>query len=441
MNRVIALLTASLLFCSLPSAAQKKAAKSAQRKAPARTIRFEGAPQYTQDELLAAAGVTQSARLTPTEVKAHAKQLYDTGLFAAIKFSTDAKGLLFTLTPASQLFPIHLDNLPLNAETTGPGKDLDDKLHAQFPLYHGQVPASGSMVDGICRAFEQMLAAQGMKATVKASLTSDLGPKKITAMNFAITSPPVHIGRIQISGVSPAMQAKVNVLVSGQTGNEFDTENSAIGLQHAFEDLYQDQGYAAVQVQVTQSETPVVSDQAIEIPYSVAIKEGGIYKLGAISYPPDALMPRAEVQKVLSKYPAGSGRPLDLYLLAVRDAYHARGYLDCEVNTHPTFNEAVHIVSYSVEAVPGPLYQMGSVEFEGAPAAMADRLKHLWKLAPGATFDESYVSGFAAFAEKKDRVLAKWMQTVLTTDEVKPDTDTHRVSVVFHFAKATQDGR
>src|SRR5579863_2025661 len=383
MIKSAALLTA-LLICSLPSIAQKKTTTPAQKKAAAKAIRFAGAPQYTQDELLAAAGLTQSEHLTPTEVKAHAKQLYDTGLFTAIKFSTDAKGLLFTLTPANQLFPIHLDNLPLT-----PGKDLDDKLRTQFPLYHGQVPASGSMVDGICRSFEQMLAAQGMKATVKADLTSGVGPKKITAMNFAINSPPVRIGTIQLSGVSPAMQAKVSTLVAGQTGNEFDTENSAIGLKHAFEDLYQTQGYAAVQVQATPAETPVVSDQAIEIPYSVAIKEGGIYKLGTITYPPDALVPRAEVQKILAKYPAGSGRPLDLYLLAVRDAYHARGYLDCSVNTHPSFNEAAHIVSYRIEAVPGPMYQMGSVEFDGAPAAMADRLKHLWKLAPGATVDES----------------------------------------------------
>ncbi|MGB0064116.1 MAG: hypothetical protein WBP85_06675, partial [Terracidiphilus sp.] len=105
MIKTAALLAALLIFCSLPCVAQKKT--YAQRKAPARAIRFEGAPQYTQDELLAAAGITQSVRLAPNEVKAHARQLYETGLFAAIKFSTDAKGLLFTLTPANQLFPLH----------------------------------------------------------------------------------------------------------------------------------------------------------------------------------------------------------------------------------------------------------------------------------------------------------------------------------------------
>ncbi len=419
------LIAASLLLCSLPSLAQKKV--------PSRAIRFQGAPQYTQDELLAAAGLKPGARLTSIEIKAHAKQLNDTGLFSVVKFSNDSKGLLFTLTPSTQIFPIHLDNLPLK-----PGQELDAKLRERFPLYHGLVPASGSMVEGICSTFEAMLAAQGIKATVKAALTSDLGPKKITAINFTVTSPAVRIGSIQLSGVSSAMQAKTNALVASQTGNEFDTENSAAGLQHAFENLYQDEGYAAVQVDVTQVEPPIISDQAVAIPYAVAIREGGVYKLGSITYPPDALVPRAEAQKVLSKYQAGSGRPLDLFLLAVRDAYHARGYLDCSIVSHPSFNEATHIVNYSVEIAPGPIYKMGTVQFDGAPDAMTARLTRLWKLAPGDAFDESYVSTFAARAQKQDKVLAKWMQTMITTYDVKPDPETHQVNCIFHFAKAAQ---
>jgi hypothetical protein len=94
-------------------------------------------------------------------------------------------------------------------------------------------------------------------------------------MNFTIVSPPVHIGRIQLAGVLSAMQAKASLLASGQTGNGFDTENTAIGLQHAFEDLYQDQGYAAVQVDVARIDPPVVSDQSIDVPYTITIKEAG----------------------------------------------------------------------------------------------------------------------------------------------------------------------
>jgi outer membrane protein assembly factor BamA len=427
MNKPAVLLSASLLFCSLSLLAQHKVSL--------KTIRFQGAPQYTQEELLTTAGLNPGSRLAASDVKAHAKQLNDTGMFAGVKFSSDSKGILFSLTPSSQLFPLHLDNLPLK-----PGKVLDEKLHERFPLYHGLLPASGSMLEGIRQMFEEMLAAQGVKAMVKADLTSGLGPQKITAINFTITSPAVRIGLMQLAGVSPAMQAKTNTLVNGQTGNAFDTENTALGLQRAFEDLYQDQGYAAVKVEVTQADRPVVSDQAIDIPFAVTVKEGGIYKLGSINYPGDALVPRAEVEKILSKYPAGSGRPLDLYLLAVRDAYHARGYLDCSVASHPAFNEGTHIVSYSLEIAPGTVYRLASVKFDGAPDAMAAKLTGLWKMAPGAAFDESYVSSFAARAQKQDNALAKWMQTVITTFDVKPDPDTHEVNCIFHFAKAAGSG-
>jgi outer membrane protein assembly factor BamA len=435
MNKPAVLIAASLLLCSLPSHSQKKV-PPAQRKAQAPSIRFQGAPEYTQEELLAAAGLKPNVRLSASEVKARAKQLNDTGFFAEVRFSNDSKGPLFTLTPSTQLFPIHLDNLPLQ-----PGKELDLKLRALFPLYHGLLPANGSVLEGIRQTFEEMLAAQGVKATVKADLTSGLGPKKITAINFTVTSPAVRIGPIQLSGVSAAMQARADGLVAGQTGNEFDTENSAIGLQHAFEDLYQDQGYAAVEVEVAEIEPLIVTDQAVDIPYKIAIREGGVYKLGAIDYPADALVSRAEVQKVLSKYPAGSGRPLDLFLLAVRDAYHARGYLDCDVSSHVSFNEATHIVDYRLDVAPGPLYRMGAVEFDGAPNAMAVRLTRLWKMAPGDTFDESYVSSFAAFAQKKDKSLSKWMLTVITTYDAKADPATHQVNCIFHFAKAAQSGR
>jgi len=273
---------------------------------------------------------------------------------------------------------------------------------------------------------------------VKAAPTSDLGPQKVTAMNFTVVSPAVHIGRIQFAGVSPTMQAKANLLASGQTGNSFDTENTAMGLQHVFEDLYQDQGYAAVQVEVVQTNPLIVSDQSVDIPYTVTIKEGGIYKLGTIDFPAGGPIPRADVQKILSTYPAGSGRPLDLFVLAIRDAYHTKGYLDCSIGSHPSFEEATHIVNYRLEVAPGAQYRLTSVKFDGVPDAIAAKLKLAWKIAPGEVFDESYLSKFATQAQKKDKSLAKWMQTVITTYDVKADAATHGVNCIFHFAKAPE---
>ena len=414
---------ALLLLCILPALAQKKV--------PPQAIRFQGAPQYTQEELLSAGGLKPGTRLNSAQLKAHARQLSDTGLFKEVKFTSDSKGLLFTLTPTSQLFPMHLENIPL-----AQGKELDAKLHERFPLYRSLLPASGSMVEGICRTFEEMLAAKGAKVQVQAALTSGLGPQKLTAVNFTVVLPAVHIGRIQLAGISPAMQAKAGLLASGQAGNSFDTEGTPIDLKRVFEDIYQDQGYAAVQVDVAQVDALIASDQSVDVPYTITVKEGGIYKLGTIDLPAGALVARADVEKILSKEQPGSGRPLDLFILAVRDAYSAKGYLDCSIVKHPHFDEAAHVVNYSLEIAPGAQYRLASVKFDGAPDLMAAKLRLAWKMAPGDVFDESYFSNFAALAQKKDKALAKWMQTVITTSEFKPDPATHEVNCIFHFAKA-----
>jgi hypothetical protein len=44
-------------------------------------------------------------------------------------------------------------------------------------------------------------------------------------------------------------------------------------------------------------------------------------------------------------------------------------------------------------------------------------------------------------AQKKDKPMAKWMQTVITTYDVKADPATHEVNCIFHFAKAAQSPR
>jgi hypothetical protein len=95
-------------------------------------------------------------------------------------------------------------------------------------------------------------------------------------------------------------------------------------------------------------------------------------------------------------------------------------------------------VNYSLEIAPGSQYRWPRFKFDGAPDAMAAKLKLAGRWRPATYFDESYVSNFAALAQKKDKPMAKWMQTVITTYDVKPDPATHEVNCIFHFAKAAQ---
>ena len=98
-------------------------------------------------------------------------------------------------------------------------------------------------------------------------------------------------------------------------------------------------------------------------------------------------------------------------------------------------------MNYSLEIASGSQYRLASVKFDGAPEAMAAKLKLAWKMAPGDAFDESYPSNFAALAQKKDKLMTKWMQTIIATYDVRADPATQQVYCTFHFAKAAQSPR
>ena len=149
------LLTALVLFASTqPATAQKFQPK---------TIQFKGAPEYSDQELLAAAGLNMGTVLDFAEMKGHSQKLMDTGLFENVGFKFDGVDLVYTLVPTTNLYPVRLENLPL-----APGKELDAALHQRFPLYHGKVPAEGGLTEQVRQALEDMLAAKGIKATVAA---------------------------------------------------------------------------------------------------------------------------------------------------------------------------------------------------------------------------------------------------------------------------------
>ena len=170
---------------------------SAQKFQP-KTIQFRGDPEYTDQELLAAAGLKRGGVFTSAEMNDHSKQLMDSGVFDNLTYKFDGVDLIYNLIPSSTLYPIRLENLPL---TTGP--ELAATLHERFPLYHGKVPSEGTLLDGVRSALEEMLGAQGIKAVVSAVPFNEPGQQKTSGMSFTIDSPPVLVGDIHLDPSSP----------------------------------------------------------------------------------------------------------------------------------------------------------------------------------------------------------------------------------------------
>ncbi len=416
-----------LMLASVPALAQKFQPKS---------IVFKGDAEYSDDELLAAAGLKRGAVLTVAEMNTHFKQLMDTGVFENVLYKFDGQDLIYQLSPATQLYPIRLENLPLI-----PGKDLEAQLHARSPLFHGKVPSEGGLLEDVRHGLEDLLAAQGIKATVTVTPFGTPGTKDVGAMNFSVASPPVQVGVIQLDGVSPEMQPKLKTVLDHTTGTSFDTLNSERNLEHAFESFYVDQGYAGVKVAARRAGNPSITDASIAVPFSVTIQEGRTYKLGAVHLSSDAVMTQAEVDKAVAGFAQAEVRVKGLTLrnvwASISTRYKSKGYLDCKLTPQPTFDDAAGVANYTVEIDPGPVYHLAFVKFDNVSDDLRKLLMRNWQMLPGDAFDESYVGNFILNAQKADPVLQRSLSGVKTSFDVLADPNTHEVNVVIKLQRGS----
>jgi outer membrane protein assembly factor BamA len=415
-------LTAIVALATLPAVAQKYQPN---------TIQFTGDPEYSSKELKAAVGLKDGMALDLAGMNAYTQKLIDTGLFASVNFRFNGVDLVFSVAPNTELYAVQLENLPLT-----PGTELDTELHSRLPLYHGQVPAEGGLLDGVRGVLEAMLAAKGMKAAV----TSMPGPDpKHRIMSFMISEPQVHVGKIQLGGASATMQAAVQSFAQHETGQAFSTDNSAANLERAFGMFYADRGYAAAKIHVVRSGDAVATTDAIEVPFSATIEEGRVYKLGAIHLPPDAPVTQSEVDKTIGpRSSSESGQALRDTWFLISSRYKSKGFLDCKLTPHPEIDEASDTVNYTVEVVPGQVYRLAAVKFENVSDELREQLMRHWKMQPGDPFDESYIAGFLVNAQKEDSALMRSLSGVAAKYTIASDPETHQVVCVMHLVRLKQ---
>ena len=416
-----------LLSVVIAAAAVKTAA--AQKFIP-KNIQFNGDPEYSSQELMQAAGLKKGEVLSYTSMNSTAQQLMNTGMFDGVTFKFDGQDLVFYLTPASQLLPVKLDNLPFSE-----GEDVNAKLHGLLPLYHGKVPNAGGLMDEVKKDLENMLAADGIHADVAGIVSGAPGSQTPSAMTYSITSPQVLVSVARLDGVSAANQPQVQAVLADVTKNPFDADSSADNLERAVRLFYEDHGYAAAKIQVVRSGNAEVTANSILVPFAVTVQEGSVYKLAGIQLPAGAPIAQAEVDKELAKHPdeALQGVRLRTALGLIAESYKAKGYLDCKITPRPQLNDAAGTVSYLVDVVPGPVYHLGFVKFADMSDATRMLLMRYWQMMPGDVFDQSYAETFVLKARMQDRTLAQTLGNAKVKYIETEDLQSHTVNLVIQL--------
>jgi len=413
---------AILVSAALPAAAQTFIPK---------TIQFKGDPEYSDQELLAASGLKKGIALSSAELSDHSKLLMDSGVFSNLTYKLDGSDLIYMLTPTTAMLPIRLQNFPL---TRGP--EFDAKLRERLPLYHGKVPTDGTLLDGVRSALVEMLAAQGINASISTVLYALPGQHTPTMMNFRIDAPRVLVGDIHLDPASPALDPMAQEILIKQTGSPYDLDGTPNQISTYLGNFYHDKGYLEASIQAVPQGPPVVAPDAVRIPIMLSATPGPLYKLASVQLAPGVLVTQAEFDHQSHIHPGdiADGQHVTQNWQFISRQYHNKGYMKATVHPTPTFDRAQSTVTFLVEVDPGPVYSMGTLRIDNVGDDVRTAMLAAWKMPAGVVFNESAVLNFFAIGDANPQ-LKRLFASVNCKYVLSLNDDSHTVNVVLRLDK------
>lgn len=416
-----------LLIAALAVAVAARPA-TAQKFQP-KNIIFQGDPDYSNDELLAATGLKKGVVLSQADMQDYSQRLLSSGVFSSVAFKFDGQDLTFQLTPATNLCTMQLENLPLT-----PGAELNTELHAQIPLYHGKVPAQGGLTDSVGASLEQMLVAKGLKATVIA--TACQAQTGGGFVSFVIESPAVVVGKIQIASTSAALDDSAQKILVKMTGAPYSATGTISQLTTYLGNYYRDKGYLEVEAHAAQAGDISETDAAIQVPFEISVTPGIQYRLSGVQFAPDVPVTQADFYRQSAIHPGdiADGQHLTDDWQFVSRQFHNHGYMTASIHPAPTFDREKGTVTFMVTADPGAVYTMGALTVENVSDELRTAILAAWKMPQGSVFNEGAARGFFA-THDVNPVLERVFATVNGSFTEHLNDTNHTVDLVLKLEK------
>jgi outer membrane protein assembly factor BamA len=398
-------------------------------------IKFIGAPDYSDADLMAAAGLKLNVELTTAQMSDHTRPLLESGVIDSISYEFDGVNLIVHIKPVKNLYPISFVNLPFP-----PSPELDAEIHAIVPLYQGKLPSDGKLIENVRAALQTIMAKHGMKAIVAVAPYVDPILQQVTHVDYSVTAPVVLVGDITASGPEPELKKNVLAIAQRFISTPYDQTSSIKGLHDAIENYYTDRGFVTVKVEVSTAAIPVVASDSIQVPIALQIDEGPFYKLGSLHIDPGIPIPKEEIYKVLNMNAGDRIKGANLRALwqMILDRCKSVGYLSCTVTPKIVLDEQNTTASYSVSATPGEVYRVTKVKFAGFTEAQTETLMKDWKLKPGDPVDETFLNNFFTRMVSKYPQLGDMLKNKKINYTLNADPDPHHLSVLYTFVDQSQ---
>jgi outer membrane protein assembly factor BamA len=389
-------------------------------------INVTGSQRYKTEEVAAATGLQIGQTVREDDLKAAARVLGDSGAFRDVAFSFDysAKGtkVEFQVTDAPEFVPARFENFVWFSS-----QDLAQKLRARVPLFHGELPIRGDLVDQVSLALQAMLIEE--KVEGRADYTR-VGPEggPTEAFDFSVTGRSITIRDVQFQGADPSLLPSLQTAAKKLSGKRYSRDTIRSEAEKSFLQFYLQRGY--LQASLGDPEATVVKSDQEETTVDVIFRPnpGSQYKLAALTISGNKALPTDALRKLIHLQ---VGEPVNVIemnrdLAALEHLYGTRGYMAAAIKVRREVDDAASSVKYDVTIGEGEVYTMGELDIHGLDSRTTDQMQTAWTLRTGDTYNSDYPHQFAEQANKQSD---EWNITI--HESVNPKDKTVDITLRF----------
>ena len=435
------MLAPGLGFAQAPAPAQKKApAAPTPGRWPIQSLQVEGNHSYTQEQVLAVAGLKAGQVVGRPEFDAARDRLLASGAFDTVSYrfapETGTRGFVatFTVTEIEQVYPVRFDDLHVSE------RDLTLTLKAKDPLFaQGRLPASQPVFQRYAKWVQEYLAAKGITEKIVGGVVPDRPGEFI--ITFHPDRPLPAVALIYFRGNQVVSQAILQDAIMGAAvGMPYTEDRFREVLNASVRPVYEARGLMRVAFPSIKTE-PNKDVSGLNV--TVTVDEGETYKLGKVTIEePTPLKP----EELLSAgdFKTGELANFDKVndgLDRIKKTLRHAGYMHAQITPRRTMDDDKRIVSLTLWIDAGTEYTMRKLTIVGLDLEGEAEITRIWTMTPGKPFNPDYPDLFLARIKEE----ALFENLAKTKAETKINEQDHTADVTLTFSggapPATKGGR
>lgn len=417
---VLILLFVSLSFPALPQKSSK-AAPSASYKLI--SLKVTGTHQYTEKEILPAAGLELGQNVTEADFKEAVRRLGDSGLFADISysfaFSSAGMRLELQVTDAdpAQLVPAHFENFVWFTDA-----ELERELQTRVPLFKQQLPLGGAMADRVEAALQALLDERLIPGRVDYIRESDPNSEKMTGIAFSVEAMQIRVKELEFPGATPDLVPGLNKASRKIVGSPYLRSPLGRVAEVEFVPVCWKLGYLKAKFERATARVLSQEEGEIHVAAAIPVLPGKVYSAAAVTWAGNTVVKTNDLQNFIHLV---IGQPADAVRLQddlheAEKLYHTRGYMLARVTPTPAFDDDKSTVAYTLSVDEGEQFKMGELEIVGLDSQAKAQLQSEWKMAEGDPYNGEYAK---QFLEKTTQLLPRGVPWSATIHEAVNEKD------------------